>query len=837
MRVVSKQQVAGVALVTTVIVVAVLAVVAVAFMQSTSTDRLSSRTVANYYKAQLAAKAGLAEAMALIQQGAQNFTYVSAAETEGDSYRTYLRPLVGTSGVWKFSGAPVYLDSGPGGGGGAKLLLTGSLKEPGLTRSAAWKDVPLESARPNETKRYAFWVDDAAGKQNLTWWGGGGARGVVTNLADVSLALPNAQGTEAGPFPQTALAALSERRSYAPFTFDLAGRSFTSRRANVSLPSVASLQLLAPGVLGDSMERYFFTIASASGAASPAGRDKLNIGRLREYVNSLNSNQGAQSPRALLVEELLKDEPNGADQWGGGSFSWLAQSGKYSPAEQRQIVANIIDYLDDDLIPTTDSVDSPTYFGVEYKLNADGTVRGHPSINMVGLGLVFNWSSAAQFLGWLNSTRALAFLGLVNPWSSSLPVQAYTPEISFSVAGKVGGGTLGDAPERYFLPDLNEQLDTGPVTELEPRSGATFPGAASGLNFANFKNLLGEGNRQPATITFSELVYTTTKIRLRFQSDDGTDGYVQVLPQGLSVTMQPTTVSSPGAGGSRVYKFTGLAQNQEDLHLSGDPRGNFLAAAWANAKSSGGNSADVPKPDPEVDIFANAGPDSDGPQGLPTGSSWFTSPQVANHFSRLSRAGMESIGELGYLWTGKPWQTLNLTSVDNPDQADWNLLDYITAGSAAAGPLLPLKSAATGQAGTVANALLSSGGFNINTRKLATIRAVLENAPDLNAQAINGLMQAPAASQASAYGTIAAAVDEAPALLVANAGTKFGKEAAQRALANLAVNHSRIFTVYATGEYRLGDAVSRAQLEADVFVGVDPVTGSAMIQVIDQRFR
>ena len=201
MRAGLKHQVSGVALVTTVIVVAVLAVVAVAFMQSTSTDRLSSRTVANYYKAQLAAKAGLAEAMALIQQGAQNFTYVSAAEVQGGSYRTYLRPVTGASGVWEFSGAPVYLDSGPGGGDGAKLLLTGSLSEPGLQQSAAWKSVPLENARPNETKRYAFWVDDAAGKQNLTWWGGGGDRGVVTNLADVGLALPGAQGADAATLP------------------------------------------------------------------------------------------------------------------------------------------------------------------------------------------------------------------------------------------------------------------------------------------------------------------------------------------------------------------------------------------------------------------------------------------------------------------------------------------------------------------------------------------------------------------------------------------------------------------------------------------------------------
>ncbi len=56
----------GVALVTTMIVVAVLAVVAVAFMQSTSTDRLSSRTAVNYVQARLVAEAGAAAAEALV---------------------------------------------------------------------------------------------------------------------------------------------------------------------------------------------------------------------------------------------------------------------------------------------------------------------------------------------------------------------------------------------------------------------------------------------------------------------------------------------------------------------------------------------------------------------------------------------------------------------------------------------------------------------------------------------------------------------------------------------------------------------------------------------------
>jgi hypothetical protein len=66
MSIVRKKEQQGVALVVTVIVVAMLAVVAVAMMQSNSVDRLSSRSVANSYSAQLAAQAGAAAAQSLV---------------------------------------------------------------------------------------------------------------------------------------------------------------------------------------------------------------------------------------------------------------------------------------------------------------------------------------------------------------------------------------------------------------------------------------------------------------------------------------------------------------------------------------------------------------------------------------------------------------------------------------------------------------------------------------------------------------------------------------------------------------------------------------------------
>ena len=69
------------ALVTTVIVVAVLAVVAVAMMQSTTVDRLSSRSVANYTRAKLAADAGLAVASSALATNSTNDTFIVVLNT------------------------------------------------------------------------------------------------------------------------------------------------------------------------------------------------------------------------------------------------------------------------------------------------------------------------------------------------------------------------------------------------------------------------------------------------------------------------------------------------------------------------------------------------------------------------------------------------------------------------------------------------------------------------------------------------------------------------------------------------------------------------------------
>lgn len=265
--------------------------------------------------------------------------------------------------------------------------------------------------------------------------------------------------------------------------------------------------------------------------------------------------------------------------------------------------------------------------------------------------------------------------------------------------------------------------------------------------------------------------------------------------------------------------------------------------------SSGGTTEDIPTPQTAIDITSGVGEDWDGAQGMQTDSSWYTSTSVTNHFNRGSESGMSSIGELGYIWTGKPWQTLNLLATDKPETADWNLLDYVAAGRTAVNkagapdaaedeegtvvPSLPVAAAAGAEA-PLLGGLVASGGFNVNTRKLPTLAAVLSSMPGYEAEAADQLVEETSGSQASAYGEIAALAEALPDLVKGN--NKFEREGLQRALANIAVHQSRIFTVYGAGEYRQGNNVSRAQLEADVFVGVDTQTGQPKVQIIRQKF-
>lgn len=863
----------GVALVTTVIVVAVLAVVAVAFMQSASTDRLSSRTVANYHQAQLVAEAGLADAMALLQRSISDFNYMSGSEPTGTGYRTYVRARSVEGGSWVNNSPPVYLDSGVE-GDSAEIGVVGPEDDPAIEVRAAYKNLE-DSDDPTAEKRYAFWVDEEGGKQSLDMWDQQSppAEGYADNVAAIPLLLPGLSGGGFDEMPRDIVGVLRTESSSKPTVLatNLDNTLFNLNLLNVSnsLPSVNTANLLSGSAQGR-INRYFFGRRNFSSATAPNGRLKLNLRALQNYLNNdpemSNTEQGAGSPRAGLVEYLLQDNPPIAAKWGGGTLSWLTNlSTRYNAAEQKQILANIIDYLDDDIIPTTDSTISPSYFGVESKIDASGNTLGHPYIKFLTPGLLFNRNSNQNGpdFGKINSTRVLLYIGLIYPWNSVVnPAGLYTPEITIEMDGDPvvnGIPAVGDSPADYFGRTLSDNINVQPVDLFVPYSGMNFPASiisrtTRGYETPFFGWSAGDWpERAPAGITFPKLKFVFRSLRLRYDPIDGRKGgYVQILPPNLEVELLPEPLAPGGSGGAFVVKYTeapfGITKN---LYLRRDPRANFRTDSWQTFRSAANAGTNIPVPVSDrgipVPFDITQGVDSarwDGLQGVPKAFNWYTALAVSNHLSRSPHGddAIGSIGEVGYIWTGKPWQTINLTRAENeePQTAEWNLLDYLDAGWLDAQnniqSVKPLSFLSTGKGSTLANSLVHQGGFNVNTRKPVTASAVTQNLEALGVAKDAGerFGEMPTSARPSVYGTLAGMTE---LLVDPAADKKFAKEAVVRALGNSAVGQSRIFTVYSKGQFRKGGSMAEATLEADVFVGVNPDTGGPEIQVINKMFR
>jgi len=833
------------ALVSTLLIVAVMALGALAFFQAARMDRLVTRNTADRVRAELAAESGLAEAMALIQSNAAGFGYVSGAEPQaGSSYRTYIRARSMVGGVWQFSGPLVYLDSGTG-GQVANLLVSGRSTNDGIVVSVSYTNLTTNNLTTN---RYAFWVDDGGSKQNLSWWGGPAAnRGLLADITNVPLVLPSANGTTVAPMPTSALTALGGIRAYTTNTTNFFGQATSFRSVSNGLLTPATFNLLDSGIQNRA-DRYFFSLSSPSSAASPAGRRKLNLGQLARYLNSgLSSAQGSGQPRAQIVDQLLQSNPPQGTNWGGGDLSWLATAGKYSVSEQKQIVANLLDYLDDDLIPTTDSIDEPTYFGVEMRTDSSGLIIGHPVINFVTAGLIFNRQTGT---GLVNSTRVLCSMGLVFPWTSTgVSANAYTPEINIAVEGTVLNGMLGNQAGPYFRTnDLSEQISSRPVSVFTPRSGNNWPeavGLAGSASYATpfFGHSSGDWPaRGPTNLTFQNARYVIRKLRLRYTpTGGGSSGYVQIFPTNMTIDVLPTSLVAGGGGGALRVKFSsgGVYANTRNFYLNSDPRAGFLRSSWTNLPSLTSFGSSIPAPSAgaaAIDLTNGVGTEWDEAQGLPMNFNWYTSTGVTNHLNRFASTTFQSIGEIGYLWSGKPWQTLNLTRTNSPNTADHNLLDYLSGGfisSTNAFVTMPfLSPVATGPSITESNSLLQDGGFNILTRKLATATAYLTNAPEISASAAEQLVALPLPELPSLGGALAVMTN-----LSSTTTTKFGREGIVRAMANGAVTQSRIFTVYSRGEFISRAARSQALLEAEVFVDVDPGTGAPVVRVLSKKLR
>jgi Tfp pilus assembly protein PilX len=824
-------------LITTLLVLVVLSTIVVAFMQSMSIERSVARSVANREQALEAAEAGIAAALARIQAGVStNFTVAqdrSAADPRDWPLVLVQMDLNGTPTSTNSTALPI-------------PSFTNHIFELATNLTMRAPVHPLTNSSGATNGSFSYVVIDSTSRQSFLRYPHisppNPPRAFSTTLREVPLVLPDLRPLTAGQ--SNALA------DNFPFTN-------TTHFSNPFLTTKSIKQIFGTNAQPD-INEYWADATTWSSALAPSGLPKINLRRLKHYVDGLAMTQTAGNPKAQVVEALL-GQPSSVspvDAWGGGNLAWLvstANPARYTLAEGRQIAANLIDYLDDDLHPTTDNDDAPTYLGVEARLLSDGTVRGHPYVSAIGHGLVFNISRASGFNGWLNSTRVLTFWSLINPWSSEITGfhSAYKVELDIEVLGETIGGNLGNLAQPYFLISLNERLDEGPAT-LAPYSGSTYPQNPTGMSFAN---LLSHqpSNRQPPGMQFNDIQFRIAKGRLKFIDTDGLESYVQILDNLKSspTDMNPSNFTLPSSNppGSRVYN-PGTVRNA--FFLSSDPRLNFQISAWTKSQltAAEASSTQPPAGTALVNLFATMNTkQGDGIQGVPTGKTWYKSSNLTNHFfvrspEKITNAvsynpdtplpdelAVDSIAELGYLWTGRPWQTLRMVEPStNAFRKDYLLLDYVSPGT------MPMAT----NVAPIPGRPSINGLVNVATAQRAAMLGVFTNIPGLASPqtAADGVM---AAGAAAGYPfTRAGALGGLTNMAMPGATHKFGREELMRRVANVLTVRSDSFLVVAHGEAldprNPSRTLSRATCVARIELTQDPSTGNLIPTITQKSF-
>ena len=341
---------AGVALVTTVIVIAVLAVVAVAFMQSTGIDRLSSRVGMNYFRAQLAAEAGLAMAEATLARAMTNDTFIVVANTTNRqlfvgngvaasanfSYTPIfsVTPKI-TSAVTNVvtNGVPIYQPMG------TTTNYTNWALPGGLSVTSpvvSW--VYLTNAAGQTNACFAYWVEDLGGKLDLSVVG--------TNTTDAAARRPT--GTNPAEIALWAVFtnAVSATNSGGK------GDDLILARSNLFTPATARLAS-SNDVTTNRLADFAVNLRHDTNEPEviPFGFGYADAGKPKYNLNT-NTNAAGASVLADAIRRNLPDFGN--------------RSGAMDPtAYVNSIAASIVDYADTNDIPIADDSNNPTYFGIE----------------------------------------------------------------------------------------------------------------------------------------------------------------------------------------------------------------------------------------------------------------------------------------------------------------------------------------------------------------------------------------------------------------------------------------------------------------------------------------
>lgn len=385
----------GAVLVTTLIVLTVLAVVAVAFMQSTSMDQLSSRSSSGSYRAQLAADAAVAVARGELARlvarypdsvtvwqnigGAQtNEATVLYARASSANPNTNARPGQ-FGGDVSFVGFPLLSRTNPDPVAVAglsnnvpfaandpavvNLNATNSTQteafvgERSMTNAGApvtaaqWVYIGANPGPTNATNpavaRYAYWMEDESFKVNVNT-GTNGARAQSPGVGPADVRLD-------GSWQSSANAALRAANST---------NVVTDRGTNTNFFPTAGSAAIAAGLsnVASASEFRFLTTAHS------AGLDLSRGGFKRFNLNTVTNGD----KRTALNRLLLAITNTNAAPLFGQRFYRLANSAtginatnavttNHAAIYLQKIAANIYDYIDSDDQPTVISNNPPTF--------------------------------------------------------------------------------------------------------------------------------------------------------------------------------------------------------------------------------------------------------------------------------------------------------------------------------------------------------------------------------------------------------------------------------------------------------------------------------------------
>lgn len=764
----------------TLTILAVVLLLLIAFVTSMRTERMIAKNYNDLAKARFIADAAVDQAVATIKNATPIIdpanTYVSSP---GAIYKGSGSPATWTT-------VPLYTTIGSSGSIDLNVgdMITGSNAVYSTTGHTSlfvgWSDVVIGGEL---TGRFAYWVDDESTKVNINT-----AR---TRGSDLEGTTPAAIDLQALFSPSDQSAINSFVATFFPFD------------------TVESIKFL--GTLNGSINaadwytnKFYMTVNSSSYDLTPWGDKKLNL------VQLVTNTAVSTSDKINAIVNALSDPKLGT--WFGGQ----AFEKKYPNLQQ--IAANIIDYIDTDLVPTDSGsqadITPPAYLGLEQT----------PYINELQFSNYFDIAYNIVTVGPTLITNAVVTLNSItrvelwNMYASSWS----NPSPSSTEVLLIGRPDLKLTPV--------EHLDTtSSSSNWVPTASVTFAVTNNNLVADGYiiSPALNEGSFTftvtgfPTTINFSggivTAIFRTATSRLDYQ-------LIPVDPQTFTIQ----AYNSPPAG--TYYRNRNAEANDPRARASGTLAWNALASG--SQGSIGSQNSSLNRQITTTNVVAPAvGIRADGDATCHTNTV----------FVRDRGAFFPS--ELAFIHTGVPWRTFwlqpqyptELTAIP-----DWAAVDIFSGSdlrevqgrmnvnawiSPSVPSILPPRFAPL-------SALLTNRlGVSTQYDKGSVLTNLYDAVPDLS----NVVARFPAFSRDAFI--FAGEVCEVSGLATNNVSSgnsnKARFETPARGIVNIITTRSNQFTIWA-----IAQSIKKVDTGSPTtFVsGTDLITGEVKVQAIVERY-